>query len=52
MFSERKPFTEEEKQLILKIQSDDFILKCKAFFANKGIGKHLKVNFQVCNKCL
>lgn len=37
MFMERKLFTEEEKQLILKIQSDDFILKCKEFFADRKI---------------
>jgi len=36
-FIERQPFTEEEKQLILKIQSDDFISKCKTFFADKEI---------------
>lgn len=37
MFVEQKPFTEEEKQSILKIQSDDVILKCVTFFTDKGI---------------
>lgn len=31
------PFTDEERQLIKKIQSDDFISQCTQFFADKGI---------------
>ena len=37
MFLKREPFTDEEKQLILKIQSEDFILKCVNFFTDRKI---------------
>lgn len=31
------PFSDEERQLIKKIQSDDFISQCTQFFIDKGM---------------